>query len=120
MNKEIILDCENQLLAAMKSSHVQKLDELLHDDLLFVVPDGSVITKAMDLEAHRSGKMVIEKLVRQIEEIRLFGDTALVTLTLDTKGKMLDQPIEGKFRYLRVWKLFDGQWKVMGGSCTAI
>ncbi len=31
-----------------------------------------------------------------------------------------DKLIEGKFRYLRVWKLFDNSWKVILGSVYQI
>lgn len=62
MTKEIISKIENQLLQAMLEHDVNALDGLLHDDLLFITPDGQTITKAMDLDAHRKGLMIIEKI----------------------------------------------------------
>ena len=35
-------------------------------------------------------------------------------------GKMLGKHFEGNFRHLRVWKMFDGQLKVIIGSCVGI
>ena len=35
-------------------------------------------------------------------------------------GKMLGKDFEGNFRHLRVWKMFDGQLKVIIGSCVGI
>jgi ketosteroid isomerase-like protein len=119
-HKEQIIAHESRLLNAIKASDVSTLDELLHDDLLFITPGGQAITKAMDLDAHRSGSMVVDEILPDLEHINVIGDTAVVTLTLDTKGKMLGQPIAGKFRYIRVWKLFGDRWKVIGGSCTQL
>ncbi|WP_231634864.1 nuclear transport factor 2 family protein [Pedobacter sp. PACM 27299] len=50
ITKNDILNLENQLYDAMKSSNVEMLDKLLHNDLLFIVPSGETITKEMDLE----------------------------------------------------------------------
>ena len=118
--REQILEAENQLISAMKISDLKALDEMLHDDLLFITPDGQTITKAMDLDSHRSGTMIIEEILPVVELINIIDDTAAVTIHVSAKGKMLGQPIEGKFRYIRVWKLFTDSWKVIGGSCTQL
>lgn len=120
INKEQIVKAENNLIDAMKINDVDALDDLLHDDLLFITPDGQTITKKMDIDSHKSRTMIIEKINPTIEKINLIEDTAIVTIVIDTKGKMLGQPIEGKFRYIRFWKLFENKLKVIGGSCTQI
>ena len=120
INKEQIVKAENNLIDAMKINDVDALDDLLHDDLLFITPDGQTITKKMDIDSHKSRTMIIEKINPTIEKINLIGDTAIVTIVIDTKGKMSGQPIEGKFRCIRFWKLFENKLKVIGGSCTQI
>ncbi|MGJ1286130.1 nuclear transport factor 2 family protein [Sphingobacterium spiritivorum] len=120
LNEQKILDIENQLREAMQKSDVEILDQLLHDDLLFVLSDGEVITKEMDLETHRSGNLVLEEITSSIDSIKQIGENVVVTLSSKIKGKMLEQYFEGKFRYLRVWKIFDGQLKVIAGSCVAV
>ncbi|MGJ1386418.1 nuclear transport factor 2 family protein [Sphingobacterium spiritivorum] len=120
LNEHKILDIENQLREAMQKSDVGILDQLLHDDLLFVLSDGEVITKEMDLETHRSGNLVLEEITSSIDSIKQIGENVVVTLSSKIKGKMLEQYFEGNFRYLRVWKIFDGQLKVIAGSCVAI
>ena len=118
--RDAIIEMENQLLEAIKTSDIDTLDKLLHDDLLFITPDGQVITKQMDLASHRLGTMVVEELVSTIEQINLIENTAIVIVVYETKGKMLGNPIQGRFRYLRNWSIFDGQWKVISGSCTQL
>lgn len=50
----------------------------------------------------------------------MIEDLAVVTLVMETKGKMMNMPIEGKFRYIRVWKKFANGVKVVAGSCTEL
>jgi ketosteroid isomerase-like protein len=111
---------EKELLNAIIKSDVAALEKLLHEDLLFVIPDGSVITKEMDLASHRAGSMVVERIHTDLEELRIIDDVAIVTLLMDTSGKMLGEDFKGRFRYIRFWKKSGDQWQVIGGSCTAL
>jgi len=115
-----ILDIEKRLLEAMKKSDVEILEELLHDDLLFVLPTGEVITKQIDLETHKSGKLAFDEISSTVDSMKLIEENVVVTSSSKIKGKMLEQSFEGQFRYIRVWKLFDNQLKVIAGSCVAI
>jgi len=116
MTKEEISEAENQLFLAQLASNVDALDLLLYDHLVAVTPDGQMLTKEMDLNAHRSKAMIIENASTEIDEIRIIGDTALSVVTMTAKGKVMGEPLEGKFRYFRVWKRIDDMLKVVGAS----
>jgi ketosteroid isomerase-like protein len=118
--KEEIIELEQKLIEAIRTSDLLFLDRILHQDLLFLAPNGTVITKAMDLDSHKAGEMVVEEIKSTIEELNITQDTAVVVLVYDTKGKMLGNPIEGRFKYVRVWKKFDDSFKVIGGSCLRV
>ena len=120
LSREQIILAEYQLADAMKKHDVEVLDKLIHDDLVFHTPDGSVITKTIDLEAHRSGAMVIESIVASGQKICLFDDIAIVSVLVETKGEMLGQPIAGKFRYIRTWKSINGIPRIIAGSCIQV
>lgn len=107
ITKDEIIEVENQLFSAQLVSNVEMLDHLLHDDLVAVAPTGQIITKEMDLNSHRAKTMIIEDASTQIDDIRITGNTALSIVTMTAKGKMMGTHLEGKFRYLRVWKRFD-------------
>lgn len=115
-----IINLENELVEGIKKSDITFLDKILHNDLLFLAPDGQVITKAIDLASHQAGEMVIEQLIPTIEKINIIDDTAVVVVVYDTKGAMLGNPIQGRFRYIRIWKQFSDGLKVIGGSCFQI
>jgi hypothetical protein len=119
ITEEAIVDIEHRLIRAIKSSDIVFLDACLHDDLLFIAPR-QVVNKSMDLASHRAGQMVVDELIPTFEEIKIIGDTASVIVVYETKGTMMGNPIQGKFRYLRIWQSFGGALKVIGGSCMKI
>jgi hypothetical protein len=120
ITKQHVIDLEQKLIEGIRSSNIQFLGNILHDNLLFIAPDGNVITKEIDLASHRSGAMKVEKIISNIEAINIIGDCAVVIVVYDTKGSMLGNPIQGKFRYIRIWKQFNDGLKVIGGSCCKI
>jgi ketosteroid isomerase-like protein len=120
VNETEIIKLENQLIEAIKASDVVALDKLLHNDLLFLAPNGQVITKAMDLASHQANEMIVEELTPTFEAIHCMNDTAVITLVYATKGKMLGQPIDGQYRYIRVWKKDNNELKIIAGSCMKL
>ncbi len=120
ITKDDILALENQLYDAMKSSNVEILDKLLHDDLLFIVPSGETITKEMDLATYRNGNLKIVELVPTIEQLNIMDDLAVITLKIALKGSYNGQPFEAQYRYIRFWKNFSDGIKVVGGSGISI
>lgn len=115
-----ILKVEHQLISAMKNCDVNQLDALLHEDLFFIIPSGQTITKAGDIENYRSGNMKLTEIHGSDQQIKLFGDTAVVALVVKMEGSFLDHPLDGNYKIIRVWKSFDNCWKVIAGSSTVI
>jgi hypothetical protein len=113
---EQIIECEKRLLEAMKTGDIKVLDELLHDNLIFNIPTGQSITKAMDIDNYRSGIMIVSEILATDQIIKSIDDISTVAMTLYLKAKYGDQIVDGKFKYLRVWKLVENSWKVIAGS----
>ena len=115
-----ILHLEQQLLEAIKTSNLELLDQLLHNDLLFIAPNSQTITKEMDLASHRKGEMVVETIESEVEKVQLIDNTAIVVIVYHTKGKMLGNAIDGSYKHIRFWQENNNYWKVIGGSCTQL
>lgn len=116
MTKDDILYVEKRLYKAIKESNIEVLDELLHKDLLFVSPNGEIITKEIDLKTYRDGNLKIDELHAKMEDINIIEDTAVITLTLELIGNYNTQPFKANYRYIRFWKNFFDGIKVVGGS----
>ena len=76
--KAQVIASESSLLQAMQTSNVERLDALLHDDLLFNTPDGATATKAMDLNNYRSGNIHLHTVASRDQTVHVIGDTAVV------------------------------------------
>jgi len=115
-----IIYLEDKLIQAIKDANTTILNELLHDDVIFNIPNGQTISKSMDIENYRSGKMTVYDIAISDRIIKSIADTFTVAVTVKLKGSYGEQTIDGKFRYLRVWKLFDNSWKLIAGSSFQI
>lgn len=114
--KQIIEQHEEKLLNAFKECNVEVMEKLIHDDLIFNGPNGQVVTKEMDLAAYRSGAVTWEVADSLEREIQIFNDTAVVSTVVHLAGSFMDNPLDSKARFLRIWKEFNGEWKVIGGA----
>jgi ketosteroid isomerase-like protein len=111
---------EHALLRAITTNDVALLDDLLHDDLLFNGPDGQTGTKAQDLANYRSGGIQLRRAEASDRLVSVIGDDAVVAVTVALEGDYLGVPVDGRYRYLRVWKRIGGAWRVIGGSVVAL
>ena len=120
IKKNEILNLENTLYEAIKNSDTEVLDNLLHADLLFIIPDGQTITKEMDLQTYREGNLKVNEITPKVEELHIIADLAVITLQMELKGNYNNEPFEAKYKYIRFWKKFPEGIKVVGGSGMAI
>lgn len=119
MEKEI-LTLEEELRQAMLANNVKILDELISDSLIFVAPDGNLVTKTMDLETHRNKLQIMKKLEPSEQKVVLYSGFAVVTVQMSIEGQFLGQDISGKYRYLRIWAKEEEKLRVVSGSVTRI
>lgn len=120
MKTETVINAEIELLTAIKKSDILALETILHDDLLFNMPDGQTITKEFDLQAYRSGKMKIDFLEATDQIVNIIDNTAVVVVTVSLKGTYDNIVINGVFKYIRVWKKIGKNLKVIAGSCVQL
>ena len=115
-----IIQFEDRLMGAIRNCDIDHLDFLIHDDLLFIGPDGVPITKMIDLEKYRSEAIKIFDLNISNRTISVHGDTAVVVVHVSQAGTHDDIPFDGNYQYLRVWKIFGDSWQIIAGSCTKL
>jgi ketosteroid isomerase-like protein len=110
---ETVVAAERALQAAMRASDVAALERLLHPDLLAVAPDGSLVDRAADLAAHRSGRFAIAAIEERELEVRVAGDAAVTLVVLDVTGTIDGADASGRLRYTRTWVRDGGEWRVL-------
>jgi len=119
-NLDVVVELEERLERAMRTSDVLVLDELLADDLLFTNHQGLVVSKQEDLEVHRSGLLQLDSLRTSDRSIRELGNVAIVAVRVQLAGRHANNYFESTFRYTRVWALQGVRWKVVAAHASAV
>ena len=114
MMEQEIIRCEERLLLAMKNSDISDLKALIHDNLLFSIPSGDIITKETLLATYGT-KRRFDNMDCLKRKINLFGDTAIVHTSIYIKGSFVDTEMDAIANFLRTWKKTDGYWKLIAG-----
>lgn len=115
-----IIKLEEELRLAMLNSDVKKLEELIDGSLTFVIPDGKIITKQMDLDGHIAKIQTTEELSPSEQTVQLHNNCAVVTVKMKIIGSYGKTDISGFYRYLRIWTKINGNWKIVAGSVIKI
>jgi hypothetical protein len=112
--------CEARLRAAVLSADLQVLDELLADDLVFTDHGGRLLTKEIDLDAHRSGRLRVSKLEFTDRLSRQADSAVIVVVRAAIAGTFDSIAFAGDYRYTRVWSKRAGKWQIVAAHCSAI
>lgn len=118
--KENIVKLEEELRKAMLNGNVEKLDELIDDSLIFVAPNGAVISKDMDLNAHKTKIQQMSLLEPSQQQILTQENLFIVTVQMKVEGVFAETNISGNYRYLRVWKKTNDSYKIISGAVVQI
>ncbi len=106
--KEEILNAQSSRISAMIDADIDKLNNLLTDDLTYAHTTGWTETKTGYLETIKSGRINYISFVPKDVEIRIYGETAVLTGKVDVNLGRTDFTI----RFLEVQRKVDGTWKL--------
>ena len=112
------LDTEFQ--AAVKSNDAETMARILHPDMLLVLGDGRVNTRAEQLEEARN-KLITYQVQDEdpgTQTVRLFGDTAIVTARLRIKGTMKGKEFERLLWFSDVYVRTSSGWRYFFGQAS--
>jgi ketosteroid isomerase-like protein len=108
-----IMKLEEDFAEAEVKADIHRMSELLADDWTDIEDNGSMHTKADALKLFQSPttKLTSDKLSEM--HVRVYGDTAVITL-LDTADFIVDgKDAGGVFRLTDVWVKRDGKWQMV-------
>jgi ketosteroid isomerase-like protein len=107
-----------ELQAAVKANDVSTIDRILHPDMILILGNGTVVTRAQLLQEASERKITYQQQdeVPGTQTVRLYGDTAVVTALLWVKavrnGTLIDKRVWFSDVYLRTpsgWRYAFGQ-----------
>ena len=117
-DEKAVADLDTRYQAAVEGNDAATMDEILLDDFVLVVGNGTVYTKADLLKSAREKDFTWEHQVEEpgTQKVRVWGDTAVVTAKLWLKGtsggKAIDKKLWFSDTYVRTakgWRYAFGQ-----------
>ncbi len=116
MSQAEISSLEEQRFQAQVAGDLDALDRLLSDQLVYTHSSASVDTKASFIDAIKT-RRPYQKVERSGEEVRLHGDTAVVTgqarIELNGGNRL-------NLRYTDVWVKGAGGWQMVAWQSTRL
>lgn len=113
-------DTETELLDAMRTSDLVALDRLISDQLTFIGPDGAILTKQADLEAHRTGATSFEKIDVLSRDATETGEGARTKTVANAVLRVGEETVGVRLTWHREWRVVDGRWQVVSGAVEAL
>jgi ketosteroid isomerase-like protein len=112
-------EAERELQSAMRAGDVGALDRLIDDRVIATGPDGRQLTKAQDLETHRSRTLVIRDLTEEELSVVVAGDTGVTVVLLALTGVHEGEEFAARLRYTRTWVRHVGdRWRVLAAHVS--
>jgi len=105
---------------ALTKKDLAALDQIWADGYTFTNGRGEFLTKKERLENVKTGATQFESISREGEEIRVFGDTAVVTTRIVLKVIYSGKESSGPYRSLNVWAKMQGRWRLVANQITPI
>ncbi len=111
---------EKQWQTALLAGDSPTMAALLSESYVAIGPDGTMESKSDELQARLGGQQSIKQLNVMDRKIRIYGGTAVVTSKVQIQGMYRGKPIQGEYRYTRVWTLARGQWHIVNFEANMV
>lgn len=110
------LDTEYQL--AVQNNDAATMDRILADDFILVLGDGQVFNKTDLLNAARNQDEIYEYQEDSQQTVRVWGDTAVVTALLRSKGTSHGKAFEHKLWFSDTYVRTSSGWRYAFGQAS--
>ena len=111
---------ENAFASSLAKNDAAAFRALLADDWKIVMGEGSVMTVEQIVTPLRDGKLHFSTFTVGELDVRVYGDTAVVIGTNESKGEWDGQEFTGKSRFTDVFVRTDGKWRCVSSHTTDI
>jgi len=121
MDNKSIENCEERLRLAMLKSDVDELTDLLSEQLVFTTFLGELMSKQQDLDAHKSGHVLMHSIEISQVLIKMLGEVALVNCLAEIDATFDNDRTKKQFRFTRLWATSEtGTTQVIAGQATLV
>ena len=118
--QEELLTFEREFTQAVAANDVAAIRRFVADDWVIVDADGKVIDRSRFLNVIESGALSHESMESTNVEVRLHGDTAVVTGVTTSKGQFMGQGFTTQERATDVLARLNGRWLCVFSQLTRV
>lgn len=117
-----IRGAQDALIAAYIHRDTAALDRILAGEYTFINDDaGGVANKKQILDSFKAGgDREITSYTRQDDQVRMYGDVAVLTYRYQSTETYKGRENGGDFRVTRIFVKRDGRWQTVGGQETRV
>ena len=119
-DEQAIRQLLSEISAALERADTAALDRIYADDYTLVNESGVVTTKAPRLAAMKSGELKYESVGFDEVSVRLYGNTAVATYRVTSKGQSKGQAIGGQFQATSTYVKMKGRWQLVAAQVSRI
>jgi ketosteroid isomerase-like protein len=116
--QEELLTLEKEFARAVTNNDADAVGGFLADDWIIIDPDGGIIDKARFLGVIKSGVLSHELMESADMRVRLYGNTAVVTGLMTTKGKFMGQYFTSCERATDIFVKKNDRWQCVFTQLT--
>lgn len=115
-----VLAVEKQWNEVYKRGDIATMNSLLTDDFIITVEDGSTFSKPGYI-AH-TGNTTVHVLLSDMSDlqVRMHGNTAVVTGAYHEKGIDRGKPYEYRDRLTDIWMTYNGRWRLIASHYSPL
>jgi ketosteroid isomerase-like protein len=118
--EEEVKHVESEWGAAFERHDLATLDRLMADEYLLTDPLGIVRSKAETLAAIQKNEVLFQSTNSDGVNVRVNGDTAVVTGRSTFRGRYKGWSMGGKYQYTDVLVKRSGRWQAVASHITAL
>jgi ketosteroid isomerase-like protein len=118
--QQILKDRFREYTEALTKRDLAALDKIWAEGYTFTNGRGEFLTKKDRMANIKSGATQFDSISREDEEIRVFGNTAVVTGRVLLKVIYSGKESSGPYRFINVWVKMQGRWQIVANQITSI
>ena len=115
---EMIKALDTRYQAAVERNDAAEMDRILADDFVLVTGRGKSYTKRDLLDAARNKDVIYEHQEDSNQTVHVWGDTAVITALLWSKGTYQGQPFDRKLWFSDTYVRTKDGWKYAFGQAS--